>query len=229
MLDLQNLTFRHPKSKDDLFRSFSLTFCNEITCIVGRNGVGKSSLIDFIADEFVHVKEGKTTQINFETGCNLEIIHQKPHLSALDWYHPIQNLEVISKIKKQKYDTLWFCDQLSKLDIDTSTQVVKLSGGQIQAMNIIKALTLKPTLLLMDEPFAALDAQNSKSLKKIILEWQSTHHICIILVAHNFEDVLEMADRVVVFDHKPIDVVLDINKKDLGVNGRESLSKFFEV
>jgi NitT/TauT family transport system ATP-binding protein len=229
MLKIHNLTFRYPESPEDLFRSFCLTFENEITCIVGRNGVGKSSLIDFIADEFVRAKKGKISKINFEQNCNLEIIHQKPNFSALDWYHSLQNLEVICKIKKQKCNKTWFCHQLEKLGIDPHTQVAKLSGGQIQVMNIIKSLAIEPTLLLMDEPFAALDTQNSKSLKKIILEWQSTRHVCIIMVLHNFEDVLEIADRTVAFDSKPIDLVLDINKKDLAINGRENLLKYFEL
>jgi ABC-type nitrate/sulfonate/bicarbonate transport system ATPase subunit len=97
MLQIRKLNFRHPQSSKNLFESFDLVFKNEITSIVGKNGVGKSSLFEIITDSFVEFTTGKSSLIEFEPGTNLEIINQKPDLSILPWYNPVQFLEIISK------------------------------------------------------------------------------------------------------------------------------------
>jgi NitT/TauT family transport system ATP-binding protein len=228
MLTISNLTFKHPKPADDLFRSFDLTFQNEITSIVGKNGVGKTSLFEIITDSFVEFTTGKSSLIEFETGTNLEIINQKPDLSILPWYNSVQFLEIISKIKKQIPDLVWYKYNLELFGIDPKAKLSNLSGGQKQIVNIIKALALKPSLLLLDEPFSALDIENCIKLKKIMLDWQTQNQICIILVSHSLIDVLELADRVVILGNNPVEIIYDLDKITIGAEGKSIINNYFE-
>jgi NitT/TauT family transport system ATP-binding protein len=229
MLDISNLTFRHLKSTEDLFKLFSLTFENDITCIVGRNGIGKSSLFEIITDNYIEFQKGKKSLIEFEPGTNLEIIHQKPDLSILPWHDSIRNLEVLTTIKKQTFDQVWFERSLNDFGIKSSSKLGNLSGGQKQVVNILKALALQPNLILMDEPFGALDIENSCKLKKILLAWQKINQICIILVSHSIEDVIELADRVVILDGKPIEVIKDLNHSGIQSSGKSIIQQHFQL
>jgi ABC-type nitrate/sulfonate/bicarbonate transport system ATPase subunit len=228
MLHIHNLTFRHPQSSKNLFRSFDLVFNNEITSIVGKNGVGKTSLFEIITDSFVEFTTGKSSLIEFESGTNLEIINQKPDLSILPWYNSVQFLEIISKIKKQKPDLVWYKYNLELFGIDPKAKLSNLSGGQKQIVNILKALALKPSLLLLDEPFSALDIENCIKLKKIILDWQAQNQICVILVSHSLIDVLELADRVVILGNNPVEIIYDLDKILIGAEGKSIINNYFE-
>jgi ABC-type nitrate/sulfonate/bicarbonate transport system ATPase subunit len=229
MLQIHNLTFRYADSSYFLFRSFNLMFENEITCIVGRNGVGKSSLFEIVTDSFIEFKKGKRSLIGFDSNTNLEIIHQKPDLSILPWHDSVRNLEVITGIKKQIFDKTWFENSLADFGINPSSKVGNLSGGQKQVINILKALVLQPNLLLMDEPFGALDIENSSKLKKIMLVWQKTNQACIILISHSVEDIIELADRAVIFDCNPIEIVQDLNRAEISSDGRLIINQHFEL
>jgi ABC-type nitrate/sulfonate/bicarbonate transport system ATPase subunit len=228
MLHIHNLTYRHPQSTKNLFETFDLTFKDEITSIVGKNGVGKTSLFEIITDSFVEFSQGKDSLIQFELGTNLEIINQKPDLSILPWYNSVQFLEIISKIKKQKPDLVWYKYNLELFGINPKTKLSNLSGGQKQIVNILKALALKPSLLLLDEPFSALDIENCIKLKKIMLDWQTQNQICIILVSHSLIDVLELADRVVILGDNPVKIIYDLDKKSIDIDGKKIINHYFE-
>jgi NitT/TauT family transport system ATP-binding protein len=167
--------------------------------------------------------------IEFEPGTNLEIIHQKPDLSILPWHDSIRNLEVLTTIKKQTFDQVWFEKSLKDFGIKSSSKLGNLSGGQKQVVNILKALALQPNLILMDEPFGALDIENSSKLKKILLAWQKINQICIILVSHSIEDVIELADRVVILEGKPIEILQDLNQASIQSNGKSIIKQHFQL
>lgn len=229
MLHINNLTFRHKESCDNLFKSFDLIFEDEITCIVGRNGVGKSSLFEIVTDSFIEFKKGKKSFIEFASDTNLEIIHQKPDLSILAWHDSVRNLEVVSGIKKQNYDKEWFENFLVDFAIDPTSKVGNLSGGQKQVVNILKALALQPNLLLMDEPFGALDIENGSKLKKILSDWQKQNQACIILVSHSVEDIIELAYRVIILDGKPIEIIQDLNRVEIQSDGKSIINQHFQL
>jgi ABC-type nitrate/sulfonate/bicarbonate transport system ATPase subunit len=228
MLHIHYLTYRRPESIKNLFESFDLVFKNEITSIVGKNGVGKTSLFEIITDSFVEFTTGKSSLIEFETGTNLEIINQKPDLSILPWYNSVQFLEIISKIKKQIPDLVRYKYNLELFGIDPKAKLSNLSGGQKQIVNILKALALKPSLLLLNEPFSALDIENCIKLKKIMLDWQTQNQICIILVSHSLIDVLELADRVVILGNNPVEIIYDLDKITIRTKGKGIINNYFE-
>jgi NitT/TauT family transport system ATP-binding protein len=233
MIKISNFTFRHSQSSDDLFRSFCCTFQNEITCIVGKNGVGKSSLFEVITDSFIGFKKSpqpsknQDLPIQFEPRTSLEIIHQKPDLSILPWYDSVKNLSIICKIKNQSFDKNWFENQLEEFKINPNSKMGNLSGGQKQVVNILQAIALEPNLLLMDEPFGALDMENSTKLKQVLTTWQSNNKACIILVSHSIGDILELSDRILILDQKPIQIIQDLDSQQIQQSGKQIIQQHF--
>jgi sulfonate transport system ATP-binding protein len=80
----------------------------------------------------------------------------------------------------------------------------------------------------LDEPFSALDIENCIKLKKIMLDWQAQNLICIVLVSHSLNDVLEMADRVVILGNSPVEVVHDLDKTAIVTKGKNIINNYFE-
>jgi NitT/TauT family transport system ATP-binding protein len=219
MLHIHNFTFRHPLSSYDLFRSFCLTLEGEITSIVARNGSGKSTLLNEINQQFIHHKKGKNIGIHFDPNTRIRYITQNPDDSLLPWYSSIKNLEVISKLQKIRVDTDLFVNELLGYGVDPSQPVGSFSGGQKQLVNLLISFYLQPDLLLMDEPFGALDLQNSLVIKSRFRSWQRQCGSCVVLISHSMQDILELSDRVVILGGRPVQILQTLDKNQIDDEG----------
>lgn len=92
----------------------------------------------------------------------------------------------------------------------------QLSGGQNQRVAIARALVLKPKILLMDEPFGALDAQTRKEMQLLLLDLIKQHKCCVVFVTHDVDEAILVGDRIIVLGTRPATVVRDLvgNFKD---------------
>ncbi len=89
----------------------------------------------------------------------------------------------------------------------------KLSGGMKQSVRIARALALQPEVLLMDEPFSSLDALTAENLRREVLEiWRDPVYAtnCVVMVTHNVQEAVYMADRVIVLGHRPAQILDDV-------------------
>src|SRR5881296_2202569 len=89
----------------------------------------------------------------------------------------------------------------------------ELSGGMKQRVGIARALALQPEVLLMDEPFSSLDALTAENLRQEVLEiWRDPVYAtnCVVMVTHNVQEAVYMADRVIVLNHRPATIVDDV-------------------
>lgn len=89
-------------------------------------------------------------------------------------------------------------------------RVSKLSGGQNQRVALARALVLRPRVLLMDEPFGALDAQTRAEMQTLLIKQWEEHKCCVVFVTHDITEALVLGDRITVLSTRPAKVALDL-------------------
>lgn len=179
----------------------------EFVCILGPSGCGKSTLLNIIAGLETATSGNVLLNGNEVIGAGPDrvVIFQEPAL--FPWLRVIDNVEFGMKMagigKEQRRQTaLKYLKMVHLLRFENSF-IHELSGGMKQRVSLARALTLDSPILLMDEPFAALDSQTKSilqmELQQIWLETKKT----ILFVTHNVEEAIVLADRVLVMAANP--------------------------
>lgn len=181
----------------------------EFFVIVGSSGCGKTTLLKTVnklceADvgdvliDGVSVKDIKTKDIPDLIGYVVQDGGLFPHLTIED------NMSIVLKMRnKDKKAVSQRLDELfSLVDLDPKTTRRKypsqVSGGQRQRVGIARALANDPKILLMDEPFSALDPNTKHKLQDEMLKLQEKLHKTIVFVTHDMEEAIKLADRICV-------------------------------
>ncbi|GFZ33494.1 nitrate/sulfonate/bicarbonate ABC transporter ATP-binding protein [Clostridium zeae] len=183
--------------------------CNkgEFVCILGPSGCGKSTLLNIIAG-LESPTEGKISLNGNEikgVGVDRAVMFQESAL--FPWLKVIDNVEFGMKIagvpKKERRERALHYLKMVHLTKFQNSYVHELSGGMRQRVALVRALTLDSEVLLMDEPFAALDSQTKNilqtELQKVWLETQKT----IIFITHSVEEAVLLGNRVIVMSANP--------------------------
>ncbi|MFH0709966.1 MAG: ATP-binding cassette domain-containing protein [Pseudomonadota bacterium] len=184
VLDVDNISFGYKKEML-LFENFSLTLNKgEIKAIVGPSGVGKSTLFELILGRLKPHK-GKIESLA------LSQVFQDPYSS----FHPTYTIreQIADVVSMEGYEVL-----LSQMGLDESHLEAlphKLSGGQLQRCSILRALLMKPQLLLLDEPTSALDNLNQLDIMKLIVE--HLEGMGVLLITHDQHLAQWCADEIV--------------------------------
>jgi len=179
----------------------------EFLCIVGPSGCGKTTLLNIIAG-LENVYKGRIIHngefVN-STGPDRVVIFQE--LGLFPWLTVIKNVEFGLKMGKvpagiRKETAMKFLDMVNLLKFKDA-HIHELSGGMKQRVALARALAMDPEVLLMDEPFTALDAQTRDILHDELQKiWQQTGKT-IIFVTHNVREAVCLGDRVVVMSSQP--------------------------
>ena len=184
----------------------------EILGLLGPNGVGKSTIFNIIigllkpnyGSVFIEKKDVTQDPIFYRTK-NYKIGYVPQHGG---YFHDLtlrENLKAISevvikekKLRDEKIDLL-----ISKFELEPLQNIKAefLSGGQKKRLVISLALLSNPKILLLDEPFAALDIMTIKNLQQIIVDLQTQHNISIILCDHQARDLLTCVDLAIVLSN----------------------------
>ena len=178
----------------------------EFVCLVGPSGCGKTTLLNMIAG-LDSASRGRLKQNGHEIvgpGSDRVVIFQEAAL--FPWLNVIQNVEfgLVGRMdaKKRREIARTFLN-LVHLGRFEKAYVHQLSGGMKSRVAIARALALNPSVLLMDEPFAALDAQTRDILHEEIQEiWEKTKQT-VIFVTHNVREAVRLGDRLFVFTARP--------------------------
>jgi peptide/nickel transport system ATP-binding protein len=184
VLEISNLSFGYTKEKM-IFDAFSLTLdAGEIKAIVGPSGVGKSTLFELILGR-LQPQKGSIQ------AATLSQVFQDPYSS----FHPTYTIrEQIGDVTSMEgYEALLSQMGLDELHLDTLPH--KLSGGQLQRCSILRALLMKPQLLLLDEPTSALDNLNQLDIMKLIVE--HLEGMGVLLITHDQNLAQWCADEIV--------------------------------
>jgi NitT/TauT family transport system ATP-binding protein len=179
----------------------------EFVCIVGPSGCGKSTLLHLIAGLHTQTSgqiliDGKPVQ---GTGTDRILIFQDHGL--FPWLTVGQNVEFGMKMKgvpkAERHERTRHYLQLVHLAKFETSYIHQLSGGMRQRVAIARALATEPDVLLMDEPFAALDAQTRDLLHDELERIWSETGRTIIFVTHNVREAVRLGDRVVLLTFRP--------------------------
>jgi NitT/TauT family transport system ATP-binding protein len=185
-----------------------------ITAIFGPNGCGKSTLLNVLAG-LAKTDDGQYQIANLQR-FHFSYIFQNYRESLLPWRTNFDNiafpLEVQRKARafiRERIDNL---KALFRTDFDLHRYPFELSGGQQQVVAFLRALANEPTLLFMDEPFSALDYENSLRMRQSIQAYYTEHKPSILFVSHDIEEAVHLASQVVVLSQRPTTVaeIIDI-------------------
>jgi len=206
----------------------------EFVCIVGSSGCGKSTLLSILAG----LEEKSSGEINWNK--NTPVIGYMLQNDALfPWLNIIDNATLGLNIQKRlnEENKNYVINLLKTYSLEDFIYKYpnELSGGMKQRVALIRTLALKPDILLLDEPFSALDYQTrlavSDDVYKIIKKEKKT----AIMITHDIAEAISLADRVVVLSKRPgkIKVIYDINLTDKStpIENRKAkeFSKYYDL
>ena len=185
-------------------------------CLVGPSGCGKSTLLKMLAGLLEPTRGQLTVQGQAaHAQCNVGMVFQRPAL--LPWRNVLGNILLPSIIiRMDRQHALERAHELLEL-VGLSDFATKypneLSGGMQQRVAICRALLCQPTLLLMDEPFAALDAMTREELSVELLRIWQHEPKTVLFVTHSISEAILLADQVVIISSRPGRVVrtIDVN------------------
>lgn len=171
----------------------------EIIAIVGPSGSGKSTLLNIIS-KLIEPTEGEI-YVDGEIGY----MFQRDHL--FNWRTVWKNIMLGLEIKKEKNQenidkTKELLTKYGLIDFINSYPQ-ELSGGMRQRIALIRTLATNPQVLLLDEPFSALDYQTRINVSEDIFKMIKDSNVSAILVTHDISEAIAMPDRVIVLSHRP--------------------------
>lgn len=179
----------------------------ELVCLLGPSGCGKTTLLRIIAG--LENASNGTISIGGEvvTGPDQKMVMISQEYSLYPWRNVMDNiafgLEVKGMPKEERYAGARKYLELVGLTGFENSYPYELSGGMRQRVAVARALAVNPEILLMDEPFGALDAQTRNMMQKELLAiWEKTKKT-IVFVTHSVDEAVFLADRIVVLSPRP--------------------------
>jgi NitT/TauT family transport system ATP-binding protein len=187
----------------------------ELVCVVGPSGCGKTTLLNAVAG-FIQISAGELTLNGKKIarpGPDRAMVFQQPGL--LPWRDVLHNvtygLEMSGKLRgpaaaERAHELL----ALVGLNDFARSFPHQLSGGMQQRVNLARALAVEPELLLLDEPFASVDAQTRETLQGELVAICNRARVTALFVTHDIGEAVFLADRVCVFSPRPGRIVREI-------------------
>lgn len=201
-------TFTNNNQKNTVLQDISLTINRgEIISILGESGCGKSTLLNIIGG-FEQGEQGKVLLDDKPvTEPNRKCIMLFQDYGLLPWRSVIKNVELglegINLNASERKEKAMHYLNLVGLNGKENLFPHELSGGMKQRVGIARALALQPELILLDEPFAALDTFNRYKLQNELLDIQSKEKTTMILVTHDIDEAIYLSDRIFIMEPNP--------------------------
>ena len=222
MLEIQNLGKVYGEGDDATHAIGDLTFTvekGEFVCVVGPSGCGKTTLLKCMS--------GLLEPSRGEVSLDGQVVHGPPEKMALVFQEYGRSLfpwmsvraNVMMPLRHKKIDKAERTKLVGQaVEAVALTRFIdhypwELSGGMQQRVAIARALAYQPEILLMDEPFASVDAQTRGDLEDLILRVRDRYNVTIVFVTHDIDESVYLGDRIVVLSPSPTEVkeILDVN------------------
>lgn len=192
----------------------------EFVSLIGHSGCGKSTVLNIVAGLYEATEGGvilKGKEVN-APGPERAVVFQNH--SLLPWLSTYQNVElavkqVFGKRKSKAEMKEWIEHNLNLVHMSHAIhkRPDEISGGMKQRVGIARALAMEPEVLLMDEPFGALDALTRAHLQDSLMEIQNDLNNTVIMITHDVDEAVLLSDRIVMMTNGPaatIGEILDI-------------------
>lgn len=240
-LQMKNVDYFYQTKDNEIQAINKLNFSvaeNSFASLVGPSGCGKTTILSLIAG-LLKPSEGEITingEIVGKHDGKVGYMFQRDHL--FEWRTIWQNITLGLEIQKKNknHDSLERAENLlKKYDLYNfrNKKPRQLSGGMRQRVALIRTLMLEPALLLLDEPFSALDFQTRLLVCDDVYEIIKREKKTALLVSHDISEALSMSDRIIVLTHRPASVkeIVDLSfKGSTPLEKREDseFGRFFE-
>jgi NitT/TauT family transport system ATP-binding protein len=202
-------------TKVEAVQPIDLTFAaGQTTALVGPSGCGKSTILRMIAGleapSAGHVEIGGQPPAETLRKANLSVAFQDP--SLLPWRSVRKNIELALTLARRPIKAGEVDQLISLVGLDgfADTRPAELSGGMRQRAAIARALSTRPALLLLDEPFGAVDELTRQQLASDLPGIWEARGTTTILVTHSVSEAVMLSDRIVVLSARPAQIVADI-------------------
>lgn len=223
MLDLKDLKKVYPTPKGDyvVLEHLNLQIKKqEFVTIIGHSGCGKTTMLSMIAG-LNPITDGKISVLGSSIrgpGPDRGVIFQAP--SLMPWLTAMENVMLgVKQVfpdanRKQRADICKY--YLSRVGLEGSfhKKASELSQGMQQRVGIARAFAIKPKVLLLDEPFGMLDSLTRGSLQDVLIEIWNKEKITAVMITHDVDEAIFLADRVVMMTSGPKAKIGDILKID---------------
>ena len=195
----------------------------EFIAIVGPSGCGKSTILKILCD----LEEKSSGEIDIEN--NIKLCYMPQGDSLFEWHSVLKNcllgLEINNELTEENKNYVIKLLKTYGLGDFISAYPNNLSGGMRQRVSLIRTLATKPDILLLDEPFSALDYQSRLAVSDDVYKIIKKEKKSAIMVTHDISEAISMADKVIVLSNRPCTIKniyeIDLQNKSTPINNRK--------
>ncbi|WP_456380505.1 ABC transporter ATP-binding protein [Thiolapillus sp.] len=221
-IDHVSITFPTDNGSLEVLDSVSLKVeKGEVISLIGHSGCGKSTVLNIVAGLLQATSGGvvlEGQEVN-EPGPDRAVIFQ--HHSLMPWLSVYENVRLAvdqvfkkSKSRQERHDWILHNLELVHMSHALDRRPDEISGGMKQRVGIARALAMQPKVLLMDEPFGALDSLTRTHMQDSLMEIQQELNNTVIMITHDVDEAVLLSDRIVMMTNGPsarVGNILDID------------------
>lgn len=212
---------------------------NQTVAIIGKSGSGKSTLLRCINGMVIpesgsisvfgkRINYDQLPELRQKIGYAVQGVGLFPHLNIQD------NITILAKLrnwtKSQIEDRLNVVFELTQLEMDLLQRYPdSLSGGQQQRVGLARALFLDPDILLLDEPFGALDPLTKLDVQSQFLNMKSALQKTVVIVTHDMDEAIKLSDQIIIIDNGEIRKTVNTKQMIIDLNGKSPNSYLLEL
>ncbi|MBQ7789783.1 MAG: ATP-binding cassette domain-containing protein [Bacilli bacterium] len=234
LLQVNNLSKTFYTKKDELKVIDNISFDvfeKDIVALIGPSGCGKSSILNIISNLD---KQYKGTISKKE---NIKIAYMFQEDTLFDWLtiyeNAVFNLKLTKNLTKENIEYVNNLLRKYKLYEFKDNYPNTLSGGMKQRLSLIRTLSLKPNILLLDEPFCALDYQTKLKIITDVYNIIKEEKITAIIVTHDIEEAISLCNKIIVLTNRPTKIkhthIIKINENPLTIRNTKEFSYYHNL
>jgi nitrate/nitrite transport system ATP-binding protein len=217
-IDRVGISFTRGTATTEVLRDVNLKIAKgEYVSVIGHSGCGKSTLLNIVAG-LLQVSHGGVLLENREVnspGPDRAVVFQNH--SLLPWLTVYENVslavdKVLGSVKSRAERRAWILHNLELVHMAHAADKLpqEISGGMKQRVGIARALAMEPKILLLDEPFGALDALTRAHLQDSVMEIHDRLGNTIIMITHDVDEAVLLSDRIVMMTNGPAATIGEI-------------------